>query len=86
MSNLSVDDFTLVTQIGEGTYSKVFLVRYKNDGKLYALKMMQKKFIIQRQKQNNIMSEKLILSQVSHPNLVQMHFSFQDYQNLYFVL
>jgi len=50
MTSFSVDEFSLVTQIGEGTFSKVFLVRYKKDGKLYALKVMQKKFIIERRK------------------------------------
>ena len=42
---LSVDDFHLLTIIGRGSYAKVALVRKKNDGKIYALKVLKKKYI-----------------------------------------
>ena len=44
MSSPSVDDFIMVSQIGKGTYAKVILVRSKADNKLYALKMLKKKW------------------------------------------
>ncbi len=48
MSSPSVDDFIMLSQIGKGTYAKVILVRYKADNKLYALKMLKKKYIIEK--------------------------------------
>jgi serine/threonine protein kinase len=48
MSSPSVDDFIMLSQIGKGTYAKVILVRYKSDNKLYALKMLKKKYIIEK--------------------------------------
>lgn len=46
MYSPSVDDFIMLTQIGKGTYAKVILVRHKTDNKLYALKMLKKRYII----------------------------------------
>jgi serine/threonine protein kinase len=41
-----VDDFIMLSQIGKGTYAKVILVRHKLDNKLYAMKMLKKRYII----------------------------------------
>lgn len=46
MQSVSVDDFIMLSQIGKGTYAKVILVRNKADDKLYALKMLKKRYII----------------------------------------
>lgn len=48
MTTHNIDDFTMLSQIGKGTYAKVILVRYKVDKKLYALKMLKKKYIIEK--------------------------------------
>ena len=48
MNKISVDDFHFNSVIGKGTYAKVCLVTRKKDEKLYALKMLKKKFIIEK--------------------------------------
>jgi NIMA (never in mitosis gene a)-related kinase 1/4/5 len=35
---MSLDDFTIVTKLGSGTFSEVFKVTRNSDGKEYALK------------------------------------------------
>jgi len=45
---MSVDDFIMLSPIGKGTYAKVILVRHKKDNKLYALKMLKKRYIIEK--------------------------------------
>jgi serum/glucocorticoid-regulated kinase 2 len=35
----------MLSVIGKGSYAKVILVRKKEDGKLYAIKSMKKKYI-----------------------------------------
>lgn len=86
MQKASVDDFTFNSVIGKGTYAKVCLVTRKKDGQLFALKMLKKKYIIEKSQEQHIMTEKQILSGISHPFLVKLHSSFQDDKKLYFVL
>lgn len=42
---ISKDDFTMIKVIGTGTYGKVLLVKKKSNGKLYAMKILKKKYI-----------------------------------------
>ena len=42
---ISKDSFEFIKHIGEGAYGKVFLVKKKNTGKLYALKELDKERI-----------------------------------------
>ncbi len=39
LPKVGIDDFELVRVIGKGSFGKVTLVRKKNDGKLYAMKV-----------------------------------------------
>jgi serine/threonine protein kinase len=47
----SIEDFTLLSVIGKGTYAKVLLVRNKKDKQVYAIKVLKKKGIISSQLQ-----------------------------------
>ena len=40
-----LDKYTMISVIGKGGYAKVVLVRNKEDNKVYAMKMLKKKFI-----------------------------------------
>lgn len=50
------------------------------------MKVLKKKYIIEKNQENHIMTEKQILAQFSHPFLVKMVSCFQDEKKLYFVL
>ena len=62
MNNTTVDDFHFNCVIGKGTYAKVCLVTRKKDEKLFALKILKKKYIIEKNQEQHIMTEKQILS------------------------
>ena len=47
---------------------------------------MSKAKIIFKRSEDNIMSEKNILSKINHPFIVNMYYSFQDYEYLYLVM
>ena len=47
---------------------------------------MPKAKIISKRSEDNIMGEKNILSKINHPFIVNMHFSFQDSENLYLII
>ena len=54
--------------------------------KLFAMKEMAKARIISKRSVNSVMNEKKFLSQLNHPFLVNMHYAFQDRDNLYLVI
>ena len=42
------DQYIPICVIGKGTYAKVVLVRNKNDQQVYAMKVLKKKYIIEK--------------------------------------
>jgi serine/threonine protein kinase len=62
------------------------LVRKKDSGRVFAMKVLNKKTIIERNEVEHTKSEKAILMRLSHPFLVQLHFSFQTPDKLYFIM
>ena len=84
--NQSVDAYTFNSVIGKGTYAKVCLVTRKTDGELFAMKILKKKYIIEKNQEQHILTEKQILAGINHPFLVKMVSCFQDEKKLYFVL
>ena len=41
-TKISKDDFQIIKVIGRGTFGKVFLVRKRDDNKVYAMKVLKK--------------------------------------------
>jgi serine/threonine protein kinase len=72
MKGGSVEDYSLLSVIGRGTYAKVLLVRSKQDKQVYAMKVLKKKYILEKNQEKNIMNEKEILASISHPFLVRL--------------
>ncbi|CAI2363704.1 unnamed protein product [Moneuplotes crassus] len=79
-------DFKIVKEVGEGSYGRVYLAKRVSDKKKVAIKMLDKHHLIKSQKVEHVMREKKILSEFSHPNLIELVGTFQDEDNLYFVL
>ena len=77
-SGHTVKDYQLLSVIGKGTYAKVLLVRCKKDKIVYAMKVLKKKHILEKNQENNILTEKNILAHIEHPFLVKLKASFQD--------
>jgi len=80
------DDFELLTVIGKGSFAKVMQVRKKDDGKIYAMKILRKDAIIARNEVNHTKAEKRILQSIQHPFIIQLHYAFQTDDKLYMVL
>lgn len=54
--NIKLNSFEIVKVIGSGGFSKVFLVRFKGDGLFYAMKVINKSFILKQKKKQLIMN------------------------------
>lgn len=78
MSNLS--QFKLISNLGDGAYSKVFKAKRIADGQLYALKMVALKNLSDKEKENAI-NEVRILASINHRNIISYKEAFFDKQS-----
>jgi 3-phosphoinositide dependent protein kinase-1 len=82
----TVDDFEFGEVIGEGSYGEVKLATEKDTGAVFAAKILVKKHIVKEKKIKYVNTEKAILDILRHPAIVQLYCTFQDKENLYYVL
>ncbi len=73
-----LSDFEVLKVIGKGGFSRVLQVRKRDTGALYAMKIISKSFVIQKGKIEQIMTERRVLSKISHPFIVKLHYAFQS--------
>lgn len=84
---LSLTDFTTVTLLGKGSYAKVLLVRRAQDNRLYALKILKKKVVYERNQKRHVLAEREILAALNQrPFFVQFYGSFQNEKKLFFLI
>lgn len=76
-TEISLAWFEPIAVIGKGGFSNVFLVRKKDTGYLYALKVMQKGFILKEKKVKNANSECEVMKKISHPFINTLRWAFQ---------
>lgn len=83
---VTLKDFQLMKVLGRGSFGKVMLVKKKDNGKFYAMKILRKDVIIKRNQITNTKAERAILQQCQHPFLMTLRFAFQSSSKLYLVL
>ena len=83
---LSLEDFKIVTVLGQGAFGKVYLTVLKETEELYAIKAIRKDILIETDQIESTKLERDILLQVDHPFLCGMDFVFQTDLRLYFVM
>ncbi|CAD8121634.1 unnamed protein product [Paramecium sonneborni] len=82
-SQLSIHNFQLCQQIGQGQFSKVFLV--KNSERFYALKLLDKQWIKKFNLNLQVQREVDIQSKLKHRNIVELINNFQDNDKIYLI-
>ena len=65
--------FLPIKYIGKGGFSQVIEVRKHDTGMLYAIKIVKKEFLINEDKVHQLLTEKQILTKISHPFIIKMH-------------
>lgn len=92
--NNSAEDSNLISKsnfqkeypIGRGGYGKVWKCKHKTDGRVYAIKVMEKSLILAKKSVNNVLLEKDLLLRLKHDFIINMHYAFQDQEKLYMIL
>ncbi len=71
---------------GVGGFGKVYKVRHKQSKNIYAIKVINKKKIIDNKLTEQIKLEVKIMYQLDHPNVVKLYNHFEDEDNFYLIL
>lgn len=82
------DDFQILRLIGKGTFGQVYQVRKKDTKRIYAMKVLSKKVIVQKKEVAHTVGERNILVRTAtsdSPFIVGLKFSFQTPSDLYLV-
>ncbi|CAK7897593.1 flippase kinase 1 [[Candida] anglica] len=77
------NSFEKIRLLGRGDVGKVYLVKEITSNKLYAMKVLSKKEMIERNKIKRALAEQEILATSNHPFIVTLYHSFQSEEYLY---
>ena len=78
--------FEKIKTLGIGAFGEVALVRKGDSRNLYAMKTLRKRDVLQRNQVAHVKAERDILAEADNEWVVKLYFSFQDKDNLYFVM
>ncbi len=78
-------DFTPIKLIGKGSYGSVFLVRYKKNNTIYAMKVLLKSLLREQNQENNTKRERDLMVKINCPFIVSVKFAFQNESKLFLV-
>ncbi|OQR84099.1 protein kinase [Achlya hypogyna] len=80
--SLTIEDFEMLQVLGRGSFGAVMMVRYKQDGRIFAIKIL-KKSTMDTVDMQNAMEERQILQRLHHPYVSSLIFAFQTNERLY---
>ncbi|CAN7075523.1 unnamed protein product [Brassica oleracea var. botrytis] len=83
---VGIEDFEVLKVVGRGAFGKVYQVRKKDTSEIFAMKVMRKDKIMEKNHAEYMKAERDILTKIDHPFIVQLKYSFQTKYRLYLVL
>ena len=87
-SNIVVNynSFEILELIGGGSFGKVFKVKLKGTNQIFAMKVLNKGYLIKKKLLRYAITECNVLKQSNCPFIIKLHYSFQTPENLYMIL
>ncbi|KAJ2722965.1 hypothetical protein GGI07_002977 [Coemansia sp. Benny D115] len=82
----SIEDFDFVKPISRGAFGRVYLTRKKATKDLYAIKVMRKKDMINKNMVTQALAERRALSLLSTEWVVQLYYAFHSSKHLFLVM
>ncbi|KAK6121954.1 hypothetical protein DH2020_044308 [Rehmannia glutinosa] len=83
---VGLEDFEFLKLVGQGAFGKVYQVRKTGSSEIFAMKVMRKDKIMEKNHAEYMKAERDILTKIDHPYIVQLRYSFQTKYRLYLVL
>lgn len=85
-SEVTLEDFEILKNLGSGASGEIYLVRKKSSQKMYALKVIKKQEVSKKNQQEYTWNELIILQKNECPYIVNLRYSFQDEHHLFLVM
>ncbi|KAI9473207.1 serine/threonine protein kinase 15, partial [Coemansia mojavensis] len=82
----SIEDFDFVKPISRGAFGRVYLTRKKATRDLFAIKVMRKKDMINKNMVTQALAERRALSLLSTDWVVQLYYAFHSSKHLFLVM
>ncbi|KAG8374477.1 hypothetical protein BUALT_Bualt11G0136500 [Buddleja alternifolia] len=86
INTMGLEDFEVLKVVRQGAFGKVYQVRKRGTSEIYAMKVMRKDKIMEKNHAVYMKAEREILTKIDHPFIVQLRYSFQTKYRLYLVL
>lgn len=83
---VGIDDFETLKVLGKGGFGKVMQVAKKDTNRIYAMKVIRKEHVVERNEIDHTLAEKNVLATINHPYIINLKFAFQTEDKLYLVL
>ena len=85
-TTVGFNSFTILDCLGAGSFGKVFKVRMKSNGEIYAMKVINKRFLMKNNQLRYAITECNVLKQATSPFILTLYYSFQTPENLYMII
>uniref|UniRef100_A0A669E2G2 Serine/threonine-protein kinase greatwall n=1 Tax=Oreochromis niloticus TaxID=8128 RepID=A0A669E2G2_ORENI len=82
----SINDFVVLKPISRGAFGKVYLARKKCNARLYAIKVMKKADMVDKNMTNQLKAERDALALSKSPFVVHLFYSLQTATKIYLVM
>ncbi|KAG8443301.1 hypothetical protein GDO86_011915 [Hymenochirus boettgeri] len=82
----SIEEFSIVKPISRGAFGKVYLARRKNNSKLFAVKVVKKADMINKNMVHQVQAERDALALSKSPFIVHLYYSLQSANNIYLIM
>jgi p70 ribosomal S6 kinase len=83
---VGLEDFEILKVVGRGAFGKVYQVKKNGSSEIFAMKVMRKDHIMEKNHVEFMKAERDILTKIDHPFIIQLRYSFQTRYRLYLVL
>ena len=84
-SKVTMEDFELLKVLGRGAFGKVVLCREKSTRTMYAMKILKKSAVFDKNEVEHTLTENRVLQTIRHPFIVGLKYSFTTDDRLCFV-
>ena len=83
---ITFESFEILSLLGEGSFGKVCKVKLKQTNEIFAMKILNKEFLLRNRLLKYAITECNILKQSKCPFIITLHYAFQTPENLYMVM